>query len=128
MFRVISTIVLIMYLFSGMGAYYPIVDYIINKDYIAEHYCVNKDNPEMDCDGKCYLVKQLKQASDDQEESSPAVSLKNEITSRLFVHEARQWTNVQLEKGRIGRIIYIFPFLTDPYIEAPTPPPKFSHC
>lgn len=127
MLRIISTALLITYLFSGLGAYYPIVDYLINKEYIVEHYCVNKDKPEMECDGKCYLVNQLKQASDDHEESSSAVSLINEITNRLFLHEDRQWMDLYFAKSSIGNILYLLPRLSDPYIEAPTPPPRPFH-
>ena len=28
-------------------------------DYIIAKYCVNKDKPEMHCNGKCHLMKQL---------------------------------------------------------------------
>lgn len=36
--------------------------YEINKDYIAATLCENKNKPEMHCNGKCYLNKQLKKA------------------------------------------------------------------
>jgi hypothetical protein len=41
----------------------PIVDYLINKDYIAKNLCVNRDKPKSCCKGKCHLVKQLKKTS-----------------------------------------------------------------
>lgn len=31
----------------------------MNIDYIIETYCVNKDKPELQCNGKCHLSKQL---------------------------------------------------------------------
>jgi len=40
----------------------PIVDYLINKDYIAKNLCENRNKPKSCCKGKCYLVKQLKKA------------------------------------------------------------------
>lgn len=36
----------------------PIIDYVINKDFIATNLCVNNDKPELDCNGKCYVVNQ----------------------------------------------------------------------
>ncbi|EAQ39172.3 hypothetical protein MED134_01095 [Dokdonia sp. MED134] len=33
--------------------------YELNIDYIVETYCVNKDKPKLQCNGKCYLSKQL---------------------------------------------------------------------
>ena len=29
------------------------VRYIIRKEYVAQTFCVNKDKPKMQCDGKC---------------------------------------------------------------------------
>ena len=33
----------------------------MNKDYIAAKLCENRDKPVMQCKGKCYLSKKLKQ-------------------------------------------------------------------
>lgn len=30
-----------------------------NIDYIIETYCVNKEKPELQCNGKCHLAKQM---------------------------------------------------------------------
>ena len=38
--------------------------YNINKQAITEQLCVNKDKPELHCEGKCYLGKQLKKAEE----------------------------------------------------------------
>lgn len=37
----------------------PFIEYGLNKDYIAEFLCINKDKPELSCGGKCHLMKQL---------------------------------------------------------------------
>ena len=36
-----------------------VVHYELNKQYITEHFCVNRDKPELHCNGKCHLKKQL---------------------------------------------------------------------
>jgi hypothetical protein len=36
------------------------VKYEFTKEFIIQNYCINKDKPELHCDGKCYLAKQLK--------------------------------------------------------------------
>lgn len=38
-----------------------VLNWKINQDRITEKYCENKNRPEMECDGKCYLAKQLRQ-------------------------------------------------------------------
>jgi hypothetical protein len=49
-----------------------VADYILNRDYIAKVLCINRDKPEMKCNGKCHLAKQLKKqdAAEGQSEKS----------------------------------------------------------
>lgn len=42
----------------------PVVEYVVLYDYIKNELCVNKDKPEMECNGKCHLMKELAHASD----------------------------------------------------------------
>lgn len=42
----------------------PLVNYALNYDFIVEQFCENKNRPQMHCDGKCYLAKQLAKESD----------------------------------------------------------------
>jgi len=48
--------VTLVYVFSQVVIF---VDYTINKEYIAENLCENKDKPEMQCNGMCHLKKEL---------------------------------------------------------------------
>ena len=43
---------------------FPVFEYVVNYDYIANVLCVNKAKPEMKCNGKCHLMKELAKASD----------------------------------------------------------------
>ncbi len=38
---------------------WPVVEYVANYDYIVNVLCENKDKPEMQCNGKCHLTKEL---------------------------------------------------------------------
>lgn len=49
---------------SGLFLY---AGYEWNKQYIAQEFCVNKDKPELHCNGKCYLMKKLKQAEEKEQ-------------------------------------------------------------
>ena len=55
-----------------------IVYYELNIDYIIETYCVNKDKPELQCNGKCHLAKQLQVSPSTNEEG------KNSNTSAIL--------------------------------------------
>lgn len=45
-----------------------VLQYFANQEYIAENLCENRDVPEMHCDGKCHLKKEIQK--DEQKEKS----------------------------------------------------------
>lgn len=47
----------------------PFVEYAINYDYISKVLCINKGNPEMHCNGKCQLMKKLKQQKEEDKKA-----------------------------------------------------------
>lgn len=51
------------------------VEYAVNYDYIIKVLCINKNRPEIHCNGKCYLSKELAKTNDS--ESSPFQKIKN---------------------------------------------------
>ncbi|WP_413998030.1 hypothetical protein ACMDB5_09535 [Flavobacterium sp. W1B] len=53
-----------MTLFILLKPVFPVVEYVVNYDYISKVLCVNKEKPKLHCDGKCYLMKELVKASD----------------------------------------------------------------
>ncbi len=55
----------------------PYVEYILNQDYIAEFLCINKDKPELECHGKCHLVKEINKQQKTDPLTSLSVSLEN---------------------------------------------------
>lgn len=59
MSRIISYILLAQMIYFVGASSVVIFNWKINQDIITEKYCVNKDKPMMNCDGKCYLSKQL---------------------------------------------------------------------
>jgi len=55
----------------------PMLEYVINKDYITEILCINKEKTELNCEGKCYLMQQLKTQENNKTPSTPKVSLED---------------------------------------------------
>ncbi len=47
--------------FVGYFSYFQ-----LNIDYFVENYCVNKNRPELQCNGKCYLMEQLSVSKEQQ--------------------------------------------------------------
>lgn len=44
----------------------PVVDYVINYEYISKVLCENKAKPQLKCNGKCHLMKELAKASENE--------------------------------------------------------------
>ncbi|WP_341228392.1 hypothetical protein [uncultured Arcticibacterium sp.] len=47
-------------------------NYELRKDFIIENFCVNKERPELNCDGQCYLAKQIKATQEHDENEATA--------------------------------------------------------
>jgi hypothetical protein len=54
-----ASILLIALLVQNCSRYLIILDYQLNKDYIAKNLCENRNKPKCCCCGKCFLKKQL---------------------------------------------------------------------
>ncbi|WPQ62907.1 hypothetical protein SIO70_31585 [Chitinophaga sancti] len=53
-------------LLQNCSQYLIMLEYKVNQDYIASVLCENKDKPEMHCNGKCQLKKQLERDQQQQ--------------------------------------------------------------
>lgn len=43
------------------------IDFKINQDYIARVLCINRDKPELNCNGNCVLMQKLKTAQETEQ-------------------------------------------------------------
>jgi hypothetical protein len=62
----VKKIVVILAMFIIVKPVIPVLEYIVNYDYINKELCINKDKPALKCNGKCHLMKQLAKVSDDE--------------------------------------------------------------
>ena len=56
-----------------------VINYMINQEAITDLFCVNKDKPQLQCNGQCHLMKELKKAEtpvDNPSEDSKFASFK----------------------------------------------------
>ena len=49
----------------------PFIEYAINFEYIKEVLCINKENRELKCDGKCHLNEQLSKSTNEPGQNNP---------------------------------------------------------
>ncbi|KAA2242553.1 hypothetical protein F0L74_08435 [Chitinophaga agrisoli] len=55
-----------------------IAEYELNKEYIAKNLCVNRSRPKMHCNGRCHMMKQLKQ-EEKKDQENPERRLENKL-------------------------------------------------
>jgi len=73
----VCILLLIVALFGdNFSRFFVYAGFELNRKYIAENLCVNRDKPWMHCNGKCYFMKKIKQA-EEREKNNERQSQKN---------------------------------------------------
>ena len=83
-------VTILLILLTGLQTFsrlWVLLDFEINKSYIAENLCVNRATPGSCCKGKCYLKKELNR---DQNQQQP-VNTGQKDDSPLFAQEPLSW-------------------------------------
>lgn len=105
----------------GIGLYYD-----LNKTYISQKLCENRNNPAMHCNGHCYLSKQLKKAEEGENKSqSQTIKDKEEVLISQHEGEGASYIPVFRETGLAHEIVTSIPDF--PFIEI-AQPPKIVAC
>lgn len=68
MSRLLSIFMFGLYGLTLSQAYLPHINYWMNRDFIAAELCENKDRPELQCNGKCHLKKEIKENEENRSE------------------------------------------------------------
>ena len=88
---IVKKIVFLLALFILVKPVLPVLDYVVNYEYISKELCVNKAKPKMKCNGKCHLMKELAKAS----ENETPISSNNKTASHelevLFFEEIKSF-------------------------------------
>ena len=62
----------------------------LNKNYIATSLCENRNKPRLHCNGKCFLMKKIKQANDKEKSNATEFKKNNSyealISINLLIH------------------------------------------
>lgn len=80
-FAAVKKFILIFSCFFLFKPIFPVLDYLVRYDYYVEILCENKEDEVLACNGKCYLAKELANAS---EEKNP---LSSDKKSKSFEFE-----------------------------------------
>jgi hypothetical protein len=73
----LNRVTAILFLLALTSTYFSrlfiLADFELNRQYIADHYCINKNRPWMHCNGHCYLMRKLNEAREKQDKDQEQV-------------------------------------------------------
>jgi len=78
----------------------PVVDYVINYEYISKVLCENKEKPKLQCNGKCQLMKGLAKAIDTENPVSSDKKSASPIQEVLFLNEVTSFRIVTCSSSK----------------------------
>ena len=71
------------------------VGFKLNQNYIAQNLCINRFNPNLHCNGKCYFMRKIKEA-EQKEKNTESQSQKYKFQEAFFTpkNEVRFYSSV----------------------------------
>jgi hypothetical protein len=75
-YRITAILLIVAILSCSFSRFFVYAGFELNKKYITDKLCINRTKPWLHCNGKCYLMKKLKQAAD-KEKSTERENMKN---------------------------------------------------
>jgi len=97
----------------------------LNRKYIATELCENRDKPELQCNGKCYLSKKLKQAEEREKKEEHDTQKKSFQDNYILKQNSlTQLFSIELKKDNSIEITGELPTRTSEVLHPP--PPSFQ--
>lgn len=82
--KAVLRVLLGLYVLAIFKPFLPYLEYALNKSYIIQQLCKNRTQPELNCEGKCYLAQRIKAEETPTPERNP-VPAKNTL-DQDFTH------------------------------------------
>ncbi len=89
-------IVFLLALFMLLKPVLPVLDYVVNYEYITKVLCINKAKPKLQCNGKCHLMKELAKASENEAPISSDKKTTSQQIEILFFEEIKSFKIVSI--------------------------------
>lgn len=109
--RLLSYITFCAILLHNFSSGFIILNYYAHLSYIATHLCVNKDKPELHCNGKCFLKKQLEK---DQQRNSTTTNSEKGFSDIVYFNYFTPLTALFFPETKMHFTSYLFRFIQQP--------------
>ncbi len=118
--KIISLFFFLVYTSYVFRIVFPLIEYTVNYNYITEELCVEKDNPDNNCHGSCYLSKQIEREVNPVRKDKTVIIDFVKIPHLLYVYDI----DISPRNFALNYITYqdkLINYLIKPL----TPPPEF---
>lgn len=124
--RIIAISLLVALISSNFSRFFAYAGFEVNQKYIAENLCINKSRPWIHCNGKCYFMKKIKQAEENEKKQAAKDNFNRlEISFFQEPFKLQFVTPVILDSNKSSVPRYTFQY-SSRYIETLFRPPKFT--
>ena len=123
--QISSIIVALLFVYTINFKSFVTVSYFVNQAEIIELFCINKDKPVMQCNGKCHLAVQLDEVENDTEDSP--FSQRNWSTNlELNLSLVNNKIDIQPKTNEVKKVNYFTQntSLCGGFFTITSPPPK----
>jgi len=94
------------FLFQSASKLLIIANYEVNKVSITQKYCVNKTKPKMHCNGKCHMMKRMKE--EEKKENQAPTSQKEKLEVQFFSTKSFNFIASTVLKKEAIQVSYLF--------------------
>lgn len=81
----LASILTLLLFAQTFSKWFVVLEYNLNKDFIAKNLCINKAKPKLHCNGKCQMMKKL--AEEENQNSSNNKTTQTKIQDLVFNDE-----------------------------------------
>jgi len=125
MTRTLSIFLLFLHALVVFKPFSPYLEYMVSYDYIVNVLCINKDKPELACNGSCHLTAELKNAMEEEQQQPLNNSSRLTVKLNVFIQTTYNIPALTNQTTEDGHLIARDERITGNYNGEPsTPPPK----
>ena len=78
------------------------IEYKMNRNFIAKNLCINKVNPKLHCNGKCQMMKRLAEEEKQNSPNNTNSNSKEKAHEQIFCHDINKLTIIPLHSVTIS--------------------------
>lgn len=124
--RFISFFMILLVSFLCLKDWITVARFKANQSYVARYLCINRNNPKMKCNGKCFLMKKLKAGQKQSNQNLP----RQQDEWRSIYYTIAELPVIYLTQKSKPQSIENYYFVFDSkyltWLSLSSPPPEYS--